>query len=358
MNTSTRRLLGGLATAAVLLFGHGGFVLAASPPPAEPQPSGPTGNEMLSVQPALISVSAKPGTSTSAQLTIRAAADLDVTIKSMGLAQASDGSFKSVPAAQDTSPYSARTMLSTSQESLHLRPGEKVGVTVGVVVPQNVGAGTRYAIITITGLPAGPTGSANVGFGVELGVSTIVQIAGTPQDRTGAIRDISVGQTLPGQQLPLKVTFLNTGNTHYGAVPNELVTTATLQDATGAELATAKANGNQTSVIPTFSRVIPLPMTPSRPLVDGGKYHVEVGVGLKDGTVLDRKAIDFTWSGGQVLEATGAPTPAGTTGGGSSGDTGLIIVAALVGAAAVAVLVLVIPRLRRRAGPAPLTGGQ
>ena len=350
MNTTNRRLLGGLAIAVILLLGQGGIARAASPEPTlDPAPNGLTGNEMLSIQPSIISVSARPGTTTSTHLTLRAAAALNLTIESHGLAQASDGNFNAVPEAQDTSTYSARTMVTASPATLSVKPGDSVTVTVDVAVPANVGDGTRYAILAITGLPAGAAPSSNVGFGVELGVSTIVQIAGTTQTRTGDIKDISVGQALPGQPLPVSVSFVNTGNTHYGALPNELATTSTLQDASGRVLATATANGNQMSVIPTFTRGVLLPMTPSTALVDGGVYHIEVGVGLKDGTIFDRKALDFTWSGGQVLGETNAPVqtpPAGAAV--PPADMGVIIAAALLGAAAVAVFFLVLQRTRRR----------
>jgi hypothetical protein len=346
MNTSSRRLLSGLAAAVVLALAVGGYARAADPSPTVgPVPSGPTGNEMLSVQPSIVSVSVKPGATTSSQLTIRAAADLSVTIKSQGLAQGTDGSFKSVPDAQDTSAYSARTMVTASKQSLDLHPGDKVDLTVNVAVPADVGDGTRYAILTITGLPAGASPSSNVGFGVELGVSVIVQIAGTPQNKTGTIQTIGVGQTLPGAPLPVTASFLNTGNTHYGATPDELVTTATLQDSSGTQLASANASGNNLSIIPTFTRDIALPMTPSKPMVDGAKYHIEVGVGLKDGAVLDRKALDFTWSGGQAVSGTPS-TPAPT-----SNDTGIIILGAALGAAAVALILVVLPRLLRRRRP-------
>src|SRR5262249_49661955 len=150
-----------------------------------------------------------------------------------------------------------------------------------------------------------------------------IKIADTPQTRTGEIRNISVDPVLPGQALPIKVEFANTGNSHYGAVPNELVTTAVLQDAGGAQLATAGANGNQLSLIPGFVRDTALSMPPSQSMVDNARYPLEVGVGLKDGTILDRKALDFTWFGGGVLGATSAPVqpPAGA---GPTTDTPLI----------------------------------
>jgi len=358
MNTSTRRLLSGLAIAATLLVGQGGSALAASPSPVSSQPTGPTGNEMLSVQPSVISVSAKPGSTANVELTLRAAAELSVAIRSQGLSQGTDGGFKAVAGEQDTSTFSARTMLTASPETLQVKPGDQIKLNVTITVPADVGEGTRYAILTITGMPNAPTGSSNVGFGVELGVSTIVQIASTNQVKTGEIKNIAVGQTLPGQPLPVAVSFLNTGNTHYGAIPNELLTTATLQDASGHQLAVASASGNQLSVIPSFSRDVALPMAPAQAMVDGATYHLEVGVGLKDGTVFDRKALDFTWAGGQVLGATSAPieTPPATAS--PNQEMGLIIAAALAGAIAVAALFLLLPRLRRRLRREPKVADQ
>jgi hypothetical protein len=350
MNTSTRRLLSGLATAAVLLLGQGGFAHAASPTPIAAPPSGPTGNEMLSVQPSLINVTAKPGATTTTQLTVRAAASLNVTIKSQGLGQGKDGSFAALAADKDAGAFSARSMITASPETLQVKPGDTIKVDVSIAVPANVGDGTRYAILTITGMPPSPGSGTNVGFGVELGVSAIVQIANTPQTKTGVIDSIDVGRALPGQALPVDVSFRNTGNTHFGAIPDELVTTAVLQDASGSQLASASADGTQLSVIPGFVRAMPLSMTPSKALVDGATYHIEVGVGLKDGTIFDRKAIDFTWSGGQVLGATGAPTqvPPVSSESAPSDGVGLIILAALVSAGVVALLFLVLPRVRRR----------
>jgi hypothetical protein len=87
--------------------------------------------------------------------------------------------------------------------------------------------------------------------------------------------------------------------------------------------------------------------------VAGTKYHLEVGVGLKDGTIFDRKALDFTWSGGAVLGATSAPiqTPPVSSQTTTSTDTVTIVGAALLGAAGVLILFFIITRLRRRGRP-------
>jgi hypothetical protein len=92
-------------------------------------------------------------------------------------------------------------------------------------------------------------------------------------------------------------------------------------------------------------------MTPSSALVPGGRYHLEVGVGLKDGTIFDRKAIDFTWSGGEVLGETGAPIQTPPVASGQPTDLGVIIAAAAIGALAVALLFWGTSRARRRRRP-------
>ena len=238
-----------------------------------------------------------------------------------------------------------------------MKPGDKVQLTVSINVPANVGEGSRYAILDITGMPAGATPSANVGFGVELGVSTIVQISGTNQNRSGEIRNIAIGKSLPGQALPVTVSFVNTGNVHYGAIPNELITTATLQDAADSLLGNVTVDGDKVSVIPSFTRDVPLTMTPKSALVAGQSYHLEVGVGLKDGTVLDRKALDFTWSGGEILSQPPVPVTAAPAGAPST-DPLPIIAAALFGAAAVIVAFVVLSRVRSRRRRSGEAGGE
>lgn len=353
MNISVRRPIGALAIAAVLLLGQGGLAHAASPAPSAAAPSGPTGAEMLSVQPSLINVAGKPGTTTTTELTLRAAATLAVSIKVQGLGQAKDGNFTALAPADDTRSSSARPWMTFSPDSLLMKAGDLTKVAVKIAIPQDAGEGSRYAILTITGMPVTPSGSANVGIGVELGVSTIVQLAGTAQTRTGEIDGINLDKSLPGKPLPVTVSFKNTGNTHFGAIPDELEASATLQDASGTELATASASGNQLSVLPGYDRELPLSMTPSKALVDGATYHVEVGVGLKDGTVLDRKAIDFTWSGGAVFSPTAAPIqqPPVSSVPASGPDSMMLALAGLLGAALLAALAVVAVRRRRRGRP-------
>jgi hypothetical protein len=356
MSALAGRLSRALLFGAFLALGQVGLANANSPtvdpPPTDLQ--APTGDEMLSVVPSLVAVDVRPGGSTSAELTVRAAVPLDVTITPAGLHQASNGSFASVAADSDFSLYSARPMVAVAPTTFRLEPGEPEKVTVTIAVPADAGEGTRYAIIKISALPAGR--NENVGIGIELGVTTLVGLTGTPQVRTGVISDLKVGASLPGQPLPVLVTLENTGGTHYGNPPYALTTTATLQDEDGNLVASGQAALSGNSIVPGFSRELTLQLDLARP-PSPGSYRLEVGAGLEDGTVLDRKALDFEWAGGEVLGATPAP-PQGPAGTGGPTDALILIVAGIV-AAAVAILVLAIllrPRRPRRGSAGEGTG--
>lgn len=351
MNRSVGRLLRVFLVGVVLTVGQGGLASAASPEPSAP--STPTGEEMLSIVPSLVAVEARPGGTATAELTLRAAAPLEVAIIPRGLAQTAEGNFEAVPADEDASPYSARAMITASPQALTMEPGDAARVTLTVTVPPDAGEGTRYAILAITGLPA--DAAENVGFGVELGVSTLVTIAETAQVKSGEISDITVGSALPGQALPVTVSLANTGTTHFGAPPNEFVTTATLQDGAGSVIASGTTTAGRLSLVPTFVRDFALALEPVSPLVDG-RYHLEVGVGLRDGTILDQKAMDFEWAGGAVLDAGAAPgIPPPTPG--PAIDPLLLIAAILAIGAAITLAVLVARGARRQRPAGHGTGG-
>jgi hypothetical protein len=357
---TTGRMFRALLLGALLALGQSGLAHAESPsvPPAPTDLRSPTGTEMLSVEPSLIGVDVKPGVTSVTELTLHAAVAQDIKVTVDGLGQQTDGSFQSLPADKDTSPYSARPMITVEPQAFKMQPGDTQKVTVTIIVPPDAGKGTRYAIVGISGLPS--SGEQNVGFGVALGVSALVNIAGTQPDRAGVISALTVGEALPGEPLPVTASLQNTGDTHYGKTPYDLIETATLQDASGDMVGTGKVTLTGNSIVPTFTRDTQLKLELTKPL-SNGRYHLEVGAGLADGTVLDRKAMDFDWSGGAVLSQTAAPAvlkaaPAAlpATASDSAGPPVIAIAAlgALVGAVIVGLLVLV-PLRRRR----PTTAG-
>jgi hypothetical protein len=336
----------------MLVLAQAGISVAASPPTPQASPvlQTPPDKGTLSVTPPLLSLAAAPGGSVSTDLTVRSGVLQDVKIAVAGLAQAPDGGFQPLDAANDVSPYSARSMIVFSPQSFRMQPGDSKTVKVTVNVPGDAVDGTRYAILKVTSMPV--SGTENVGFGTELGVSSLITLTNTNQTHTGSIKNLAVGKPVSGKPLNVTGMIMNTGNSHYGAAPNQVNASATLTRANGDAVASGKTVLSGNSIVPTFGRNFSIPLTAGAGLSDG-KYHLAAAAALQDGTVLDQKSIDFTIAGGEVvLGATSAPT---TNAPGSSGnsDSGvLILFLGFLAAALLVIVVLSVLASRRRNRPA------
>lgn len=330
MKASTGRLIRALVLGALLAFVQGGLANAESPSASQSSSAQqtPPANGTLTVSPPLVSLAVAPGSTGTDELTLHAGVSLDVQIAVDGLGQEPDGNFQPLTADKDVSPYSARTMMAVAPQTFRMEAGSSQKVAVTVTVPKDAGEGTRYAILEITGMPV--SGDENVGIGVELGVSSLVSLDTTKQTRSGAVQDLAVGKVVPGQPLAVTGTLTNTGNSHYGAVPDQVSASATLEDANGDVLGTGKVTLSGNSIVPTFGRQFSLSVTPSRPLSDGS-YHLEVQAGLQDGTVLDRAGLDFQVASGSVLGATGVPVQTLTTNGGPSDSAPVLLLGVMLG---------------------------
>jgi hypothetical protein len=352
MHPQVGRIVRPLLLGVLLASAQAGISTAASPttPVASQAPQTPPSNGTLSVSPPLISLAVAPGGSATTQLTVRSGVLQDVKIATVGLSQTPDGGFQPVVATQDTSPYSGRSMIAFSPDSFRMQPGGSQTVTVTVNVPSSAGDGVRYAILKITGLPV--SGTENVGFGMELGVSSIITLKNTNQTHSGTITDLAVGKPVSGQPLVVTGTIDNTGNSHYGAAPNQVNAAATLTNSNGTVVASGKTVLSGNSIVPTFGRQFSISLKTGAGLSDG-RYHLETTAALQDGTILDTKTLDFEVSGGQVLGATGAP---GNTSGGNGGpESGMLIL--ILGGLAAALLAMVVVnvllyRRRRQNRPA------
>ena len=341
--------------AALLAVGYGGPSMAASPTPAQPaqahqsaQVQQSAGAGTLNVSPTIISLSVQPGGTASADLTLRADILETVRLEADGLGQAADGSFQFLPAEKDASSYSARTMLSVSPSgSFEMQAGSSQKITVTVRVPGNAGNGTRYAILRITGTPG--TGDSNVGIGVQLGVPALINLTNTTATRSGSLDGLAISGTA-GQPIIVDGAIKNTGDSHFGAAPNQVTSSATLLDGKGAAITSGRTTLDGNSVVPTFSRSFSITMPTARGL-SAGRYRVEVKAILQDGTVLDQKELAFDLSAEGVLGATFVPVE-GTTKGGSGGLDGSIVLlvglgGVLMGALLVAIVTVAGRRQRR-----------
>ena len=343
MHQFAGRLIRALMLGGLLAIGQAGISSAASPAAQQTIPA----NGTLTVTPSLISVAIAPGGTGTTELTLHAGAALDVKIEADGLGQGLDGSFKSLATADDKSPYSARTMIAVAPQAFGMQAGGSQTVAITMRIPKDAGAGTRYAILKITGTPAS---SQNVGVGVELGVSSLIELTKTVQTHVGAIHDLAVDRSVPGQPLAVTGTLVNTGNSHYGTAPNQVNTSATLTNSSGQVVSTGKLVLTGYSIVPTFGRTFKLSLATAHALTDG-RYHLKVDAILQDGTALDSVGLDFTVTSGDVLGATSAPAQvAAPTNGPDSGPLLLlgVLMGVLIGGLCMGIVVLGNRRRQRR----------
>jgi hypothetical protein len=210
--------------------------------------------------------------------------------------------------------------------------GSSREISLTVVAPATAGEGERFALLKVTGVPAGSTG--NVGFAVALGASLIVSLQGTAGTRKGALEALTLTQPVAaGDPLTVHGTLRNSGNLHYGAAPNQITESATLRDASGAVVASTGAVVVGNSIVPGFARDFALSLQLTKGL-PAGQYKVEVAAQLTDGTVLDKQTVGLAGTG---------TAPAGP----GSGDSNLPLILGGL-ASLVAALLLVFFMTRRR----------
>lgn len=256
----------------------------------------------LEVSGALVDISLQPGQTYvhTIDITCSSSMPLDIQVEARGFGQALDGSYTELDQAEDTSPYSALTYITNiDQTSFHLEPGGSQRVKATIQVPLDITQGTRYAIIYIHSQPSG-----NVVLAAD--VPVILTIPGSEEIRTGEIADLTVSEAFSGEPFEILTTFRNTGN-YYFKVKNQI----TITDKAGETISSASSGLTNSSIIPTFSRllkVMPSFSNGSRGL-PAGQYFAESRVTLDNGAVLDTEKVSFTVRGARVTPTTTPETP-------------------------------------------------
>jgi hypothetical protein len=177
------------------------------------------------------------------------AAPMDITIIAAGFGQHLDGGFYPLKDAEDTSPYSARSFVTTiSKPSFHLDPGTTVQVDITITAPQDLGTDTRYAVIYISSQPL--PGSEGVSSILANTVPVVITPKGNPVfTRTGKITDFKITPVEAGKPIQAVVTVQNTGNRHY-----KVQGTITINDNSGKQVAVLPLSPTSNSIFPTFSQ--------------------------------------------------------------------------------------------------------
>ena len=206
----------------------------------------------------------------------------DILVEVYGFGQNMDQGYAAVNPADDTSPYSARSLITLDTSSVHLEPGVAQSIHAKISVPANAGPGGRYALIYIHAL-AGKGKS----FTTAVLVPVLITISGTTPTETGSITDLSVGEVTLGQPITVTTTLKNTGNYHY----YHTVNTITVRDATGNIAGTFSTQPSAYAIIP--GNTVKYFATPKLQDLPVGTYSVNSKVLLESGTVLDEKTTTF-----------------------------------------------------------------
>jgi hypothetical protein len=210
----------------------------------------------------------------------------DMVIEVMGFGQSVTSEFVPIDPVNDVTPYSARTFISLDTTSLRLEPGTSQRVNATIVLPKDVGAGGRYAIIYIHALPVKGTGQATLTTGMV--VPVLITVSGTTPSLTGSITGLDIGDLTIGQPVVITTTLKNTGNYHYRYIVNNV----TLTDGNGKIVAQGSAQPWPNSIIP--GNTVQYLIEPDVKDLPAGTYTVSSKVLLAEGKVLDEKITTFT----------------------------------------------------------------
>jgi hypothetical protein len=213
-------------------------------------------------------------------------ADLELSV--LGFGNGPDGRYLGLDPAEDSSPYTARPLITLDKTSVHIAPGGQETVTATIGVPASAGTGGRYALINIH---TKPLGGGAVALVTAINVPVMITLKGTQITETGTIDSVSVGDIIQGKPLSVTTAFVNSGNHHYYGVKNEI----TVSDASGNTLA-------QAATVPLISAIVP-----------GGKVNFvnTINADLNPGTYTVVSSI--TNSGGSVLATKSASFTVSTT---------------------------------------------
>jgi hypothetical protein len=273
-----------MAALAPLTPGNPSVALAA--------PATQSGDTGLQVSGALLDLSAKPGQVYVHNMVVSSgtkAPPMDVTVEALGFGESPSGSFQGLPADQDKSPYSARTMITKiDKPAFHLDPGQAVPVNATITVPADIGTDTRYAVIYIHSQPVA------AGEGVSQILATTVPVVITPPNaqlnRTGSITDFKVSPVEAGKPIEVLTSVQNTGNRHF-KVQGKVI----ISDAAGQAISTLPLPLTGTSIFPTFVRQLRATYSPLERAggLPAGNYTAEVQITREDGSPVDGKSTTF-----------------------------------------------------------------
>ncbi len=217
-------------------------------------------------------------------------APMDLAVEVTDWNQSQDG-VNQPDAMHNTShpyPYSAMGFLSADPARLHVEPGESQKIAVKGDIPQDVGAGGRYALISIYGMPGKMNQEPENSVGISVAVNALVRltISGSELIKHGEIIDANMDKPISGKHQNLSLIVRNTGNYHFKALAE-----AALRDDKGRDLAKS-SSPLSSNILPMAERLFFVSLVPEQELGPGA-YSVNATVRTEDDILLASKEMKF-----------------------------------------------------------------
>jgi hypothetical protein len=254
----------------------------------------------VSVRDTRIALDIEPGTATPFPVVLSLLPDEqegDYAVDVLGLGQSPvDGNYTALPAAADTSPFSARSFITVNTPRISLKQGEQAEITATVTMPPEVKDGGWYAMIVVR--PAESETGRMAGIAPEVAVPIFLTVKGGTMNETGEITALAFTTPDLGNELQVVTLVQNTGNHHYAG----LVNMVTITDSTGRVLARSTSR-------PTELVLVPGQEAPFTNILEGGippgAHWITTRVEKPDGIILAEKTepLDDSKESGDSLPA-------------------------------------------------------
>ncbi len=233
----------------------------------------------FSVSGSILNIEVAPGQEFVHTITVKNGEDdsiLNLTAELFGFGMSLTGGNIKVAPEKDNSTYSARSFLMVTPNNFRLGPGDSQEVILKGKIPDDIGAGGRYAVVNIR---TEPMGDKSVGVITAVDVPIMLTIKESELIEAGEITDLEVSKD--EADLNARLIFKNTGNHHYKASSKMVV-----KGESDKVVYEAETPLEVSSILPSNMRQFQIKLD-SKNNLEPGTYTVEVSVIHENGTVLD-----------------------------------------------------------------------
>jgi hypothetical protein len=287
-----------------------------------------------------------PGKTYTYTMTVQNSADspADFGVEIDGYGTSANQDFVMLSPTNDTSPESAREMLTVTPTAFHLEANAMQDLTVTATIPPGTGAGGRYAIVFIHTIA--PSGQ-QVATVSAIAARVLLTVTGNTTDTSSQVTAVDPIAAANNNAAGVLVTVTDNGN--YYVKPQ---VEATLMD--GSKTIATGTIDTGWPIIPGFSRQYQVNFT-GNGTISAGQYQVDVTVKDDAGNLITSTTAPVQFTTKQVLQTT-TTTASGAAPGASTvtvvqkasaNINWTIIVVAVIGGVIVIVLLVMVLQKRK-----------